>query len=145
MRTRAVEQLLAMLQLAWGMAVLMPFVALNGVNYRALVALAPEVVWGNFAIAIGGLRIAALIINGHWRRTPLLRAIGAAFGLMWWIVLGGLYVIAVNQGAEPFPFMFCYPVFIYFEFLSMYRCGIDIHEMGALRVRPAMGVRDGGK
>jgi hypothetical protein len=131
MRTRAVEYMLALLQLAWGLAVVSPLVTLSGPNYRTLTAIAPEVVWGNFAIAIGGLRLAALIINGQWRRTPLLRAIGAGCGVMWWIVLGGLYVIAANEGA---------PVVIFFEFFSMYRCGIDIHEMGALR---SPRVRDG--
>lgn len=140
MRTRAVEYMLALLQLAWGLAVVSPLVTLSGPNYRTLIAIAPEVVWGNFALAIGGLRLAALIINGQWRRTPLMRAIGAACGVMWWIVLGGLYVIAANEGAPAFPFMFCYPVFIFFEFFSMYRCGIDIHEMGALR---SPRVRDG--
>jgi hypothetical protein len=146
MKTRAVEYLLAMLQLAWGLAVLTPFVKLDGANYRTLIALAPEVVWGNFAVAIGACRLAALIINGRWRRTPLLRAIGAAIGLVWWIVLGGLFVIAVNDGAPAFPFMFGYPVFILFEFFSMYRCGIDMHEMGALtRARPGVSAQNGRK
>lgn len=133
MSTRAVEWLLASLQVAWGTAVLLPGVELTGPNYQPLLALAPEPVWGNLAIAIGGLRLGALYINGTWRRTPILRALGAAFGVVWWIVLGGLYAIAVNQGAKPFPFMLAYPVFVVFEFLSMYRCGIDMNEMGALR------------
>lgn len=131
--TRAVEWLLACLLIAWGVGVLLPGIVLDGDIYAPLVALAPEVAWGNFAVAVGSLRVGALYINGSWRRTPILRAIGAGLGVVWWIVLGGLYVVAVNQGAKPFPFIMAYPVFVYFELLSMYRCGVDMNEMGALR------------
>ncbi|TXN41701.1 hypothetical protein FV232_17115 [Methylobacterium sp. WL30] len=52
----------------------------TGAIFDRFAAIMPESEW---AVLIGGVaivRIAALAINGHWRRTPLLRAITALIG-----------------------------------------------------------------
>lgn len=41
--------------------------------------------WATFAFLIGGTRLAALAINGAWRPSPHLRAIGAFFACFMWL------------------------------------------------------------
>lgn len=131
---RAVEYLLAWLMVGWGSALLLPGPILVGDVYRYLLVLAPEPVIGLFSITVGLIRIAALVINGAWRRGPLVRLAGAALGLIWWVVLGQFYGLAVIQGAPPFPMLAFFPVFIFFEGYSGYRCGQDAFRQKSLTV-----------
>lgn len=125
-QTRAVEYMLAWLMIGWGsMLAWYPGDILVGLTYRFVVAFATEHTWAIVSLTAGTLRIIALIINGAWRRTPLVRFCAAAFGLLWWTTLGGLYWLAVLKGGAPFPNILSYAVFVYFEAYSCYRCGQD--------------------
>lgn len=140
MKTRTVEWLLASLMVAWGVALGLPGDMFPvGEHYRFLSAIATEPVWAAFSFSIGAARLTALYINGSWRRTPAIRIIGAVFGLVWWITLGGLYGLAVMAGARAFPALAFFPVFVFFEALSCYRSGLDAHESGAFKPRPKRG------
>lgn len=123
--TRQVEYLLAWSGLIWSLAVLKPGRILAGAQYEYLLAIAPEVLWGMVGVMLGVLRLVALAINGAWRRTPGLRFIGGATGLIWWLVLAALYSLAVQKGAADFPMRHVLGVFIYYEAFSCYRCGQD--------------------
>lgn len=52
----------------------------TGVVWDRFAAVMPESQWAMLIGAVAVVRIAALAINGHWRRTPLLRALTAAMG-----------------------------------------------------------------
>ena len=130
--TRAVEYMLAWLMIGWGVAVLLPGDILIGPTSKYLLTIASEPAWGVMAITVGSLRLMALIINGSWRRSPLLRLFGAVCGLMWWIWQGGIYWSAVSQGAPPFPNLSIYPVFVFFEGYSCFRCGQDARVQDSL-------------
>ena len=131
MRTRSVEWMLALLMVAWGLALLAPMDTFASPVYRYLAALAPEEVWGAFSVGIGASRMVALYVNGAWRRTPLIRAGGAVLGVVWWITLG--FLVAFGTQGQPFPAgLAFYPVCIAFEALSCFRSGFDAHEAGAL-------------
>ena len=130
-QTRSVEWLLAALMVAWGLGLMLPGDTMGLPQYRLLAAIAPELVWASWSISVGGLRIVALYVNGSWKRTPLIRASCAAFGMMWWLILGYLFQSATN-GAAPAGLMF-YPVFIAFEGYSVYRGARDSYHTGALQ------------
>lgn len=131
-QTRSVEWLLGSLMVAWGVGLLLPGNSMDIPTYRHLGALAPESVWAAWSIAIGGLRLFALYVNGSHFRTPLIRAICAVLGMIWWIVLGFLLVRGVQQAALPAGLMW-YPVFIGFEGYSAFRSARDSYHTGALR------------
>ncbi|EJW12720.1 hypothetical protein A33M_1690 [Rhodovulum sp. PH10] len=122
--------MLATLMVTWGAAVALPGDALGPAGYRVLTELAPEPVWALVSIAIGVMRMAGLVINGRWRRSPLLRAGGAAWGLGWWLGLAWLLWLGSEPGA--LPALASYPVCALFEAVSVWRGAADSHRSGAL-------------
>lgn len=62
----------------------------------------PKVVPIAFLGAIGLLRLVSLAINGRWRRTPMIRAIGAIISAMFFtlLCLGGYTVAAIFLMAD---------------------------------------------
>jgi hypothetical protein len=126
--------MLAAMMVAWGLVLLLPMRTFEMPIYSYLAAIADEEVWGAFSVAVGGFRMAALYVNGAWRRTPLIRAAGAVLGMVWWIVLALLVFLAAEQGIGHFPAGAAfYPVCLAFEALSCWRAGFDAHDQGALR------------
>lgn len=123
--TRSVEYLLAWAMIAWGLQSLWGIHVLGSQTYRHLTVIAPEFVWTIGSSIVGVARIYALICNGGWKRSPLLRFIGATIGLIWWLILFALLSAAVAGGAADTPTRLFYPVFIFFEAYSCFRCGQD--------------------
>jgi hypothetical protein len=121
---RLVEWLFASMMVAWGAWLLVPqWQTFVWPQYDALRAIAPEPVWGVWSVAVGVVRMAALFINGSWRRTPLLRLIGSSLGMIWWLVLIYLFLLS-PQGNPPAGYAF-YPVFVVFEGISCWRSAAD--------------------
>ena len=123
--TRQVEYLLAWCIICWSATTFVFGAVMTGPAYVYMIAIAPEKTWGMFGILFGMARVLALIVNGRWHRTPLLRFICAMAGLIWWLMVGGLFYLGVKNGAAPFPMLGAYPVLAYFEGRSCYRCGQD--------------------
>ena len=123
--TRTVEHMLAWMVVVWSFAVAWPGNMMVGPSFAALLVIAPEQFWGWSGVVLGVLRLIALYVNGRWRRTPGLRLLGAASGMIWWIVLSACYWVAVENGAPDFPMRYVFYVFIAFEVYSCFRCGQD--------------------
>lgn len=128
---RSLEWLFSAMMVAWGVYLWLPLKTFEAPQYMLLAAIAEERVWGAFSISIGFMRMAALFINGSIRQTPLVRCLGAALGVLWWITLTFLFVTA------PVPTLpagvVWYPIFILFEGYSVLRSSADIYVSGALR------------
>ena len=131
MKTRAVEWMLAAMMVSWGMGLLLPPPAFVGDDYRLLLAIGPEEAWGAWSMAIGGIRMLALWINGAWRRTPLFRAGGAVLGVVWWVIL--FFLFWFGSIDHPRTIVFIFPVCVFFEAVACFRSGFDAHEAGALK------------
>lgn len=58
----------------------------NSMAYRAFELIAPENIWAAFCVSVGLLRMAALWINGSWRRSPLLRGATSVLGVGFWVL-----------------------------------------------------------
>lgn len=123
--TRSVEHMLAWMLVAWSFAAAAPGSMMVGPNFTLLLKLAPEWWWGWSGLALGFARLIGLYLNGGWRRSPGLRFIGAATGMIWWVVVSGCYWVAVRDGAPDFPMRYAVFVMIAFEAYSCFRCGQD--------------------
>ena len=129
---RATEWMLALLMLAWGIAMFVSDPSDPPRHYKLLLLLAPETVWAAWAISLGLLRIVALYINGNWYRTPAIRLLCANIGMTWWLVLGFMLRMAFDSGPIP-AFLAWFPVFIGFEAYAIYRSAQDCYHSGALQ------------
>lgn len=50
-----------------------------------------EVSWGVLVVTVALVRFAALIVNGHYHRTPIARALTAALGAALWAYIASLF------------------------------------------------------
>lgn len=127
--TRTVEHMLGWVVLVWSASVIWLSPVLKSAEYEFLRAVMPLGIWGAIGVMLGFSRLLALFINGNWRRTPGMRLVCAATGLIWWLILSALYWAAVQKGALDFPMRYVLPVFIAFEAYSCFRCGQDLSSM----------------
>ncbi len=102
-------------------------------SFDRMAAVMPEGAWAVAIAAIAAVRMTALLVNGHWQRTPLLRAVTAALGAGLWTYVALLFVQptwpqSTGVGA--------YFVIAVFEFRSTMRAGKDAAI--AARVRAMM-------
>ncbi len=87
-RERLPEWVSTLCLIGWGAILLGESAALWQEEYFSVLAnIASQKVWGYGAIIIGLLRSIALGINGAWRPTAHLRAIGALVGAMTWAAI----------------------------------------------------------
>lgn len=128
---RLVEWLFAAMMLFWGLYLLLPMRTFDLPQYALLRAIADEQVWAAFSIGIGGMRMAALVVNGQMRQTPLVRALGAGLGVIWWLVMTYLFFTAPLE-APPAGVVW-YPLFVLFEGYSLLRSGADTFVAGTFR------------
>jgi hypothetical protein len=75
--------------------------------YSGLSRLAEQNTWAFFAFWIGAMRIAALTINGAWRPSPHLRAVGAFLACFMWLQISlGLMTSDIKAtGLAVFPWL----------------------------------------
>jgi hypothetical protein len=127
---RVIEWLFASMMLSWGLYLWLPFPTFDAPQYAILKAIASEDVWAVWSVCIGSIRLAALVINGHIRQTPVIRSVCAILGLIWWMVLAYLFLVA--PGNPPAAAVW-FPIFAVFEAYSALRTGADACVSGALR------------
>ncbi len=116
-RDRMVEWVLSSGLVALGAVFLLNADILNGLGYEPLKALGTQIFWGLLCITIGGLRLGALTINGLWRPTAHLRAIGAALGTTIW---GSLLTVSILYVELFSPRSVMYTMLLVFEFISLW-------------------------
>jgi len=100
-RSRALDWACAAAIFLWGVTLLFPGATLEASDaYRFLRAIAGEEAWAATFLAIGAMRFAALIINGHWKEgSPVLRAIAACMGLVCWtLIFTGFVDLSIERG-----------------------------------------------
>lgn len=112
-RPREIEWLTTFLIFSWGFFLILP-----GEIYPG-----NELIWGAVAIVLSLVRFSALTINGHWRRSPVLRMLLSACAAGFWAGEGAWMLIEA-QSTSPHSFAF-YPVLVVAEFLAVYRSAQD--------------------
>jgi hypothetical protein len=88
--THLMELFNALAAMGWGLWLLLPThaFAADPFLYRELARLAPDVVWGVAAVALGALGLAALLGDGRESRARI--AVGLFFGWLFLVLLLGL-------------------------------------------------------
>ena len=80
-----------------------------------------------FLAIVGTMRIASLIINGAWPRSPIIRLVGASFGVTIWATVSILLWMGTYRDLHvATPGSFVYGLMVVFEFLSIYRATLDV-------------------
>ncbi len=89
---------LALMSFGWGAILLAPGDTFALPSFFVMAQWAPENVWGVGAMAIGGVRLAVLTINGRWRKCNHGRAITAGLTcFLWSSVWLGLLLSVTNS------------------------------------------------
>jgi hypothetical protein len=121
---RILEWMFAVMWASWGAWLLIPsWDTFGNPQYAALARLMPEELWGVFSISWAVIRGSALYVNGSHFRTPLIRLVCSALGLVWWMVLIFLFLLAPQS--NPAAGFSWYPVFVVFEGINCWRCASD--------------------
>ena len=142
MRTRTAEMLLASVMFSTGMTFALPGDTTSFPHFAVLadwIAVFPgtETRFGILICLAGMLRWVALIINGYYRRTPVVRIVGCVIGSALWVTLAITVLDAPSVGALSLipGFMICFAVF---ETFCALRATKDAVHMGAFSRSPAI-------
>ncbi|WP_019905727.1 hypothetical protein [Methylobacterium sp. 77] len=132
-KTRSTEWLLTCLLLAWGINMLRPESFFDLPVYRIMNDLMSETRWGMLTVIVAILRGVGLAINGWWRRTPLIRFMGAWVGGLCWLAIGFLMLASSYALDTRLPAgFFWYPIFFVFEGWCVLATGYDMFKNGSL-------------
>ncbi len=87
-RERLPEWIASMAMLLWGLIVLSQAPELwDSARFSVLASYATQAVWGWVTVTLGSLRLIALAVNGAWRPTGHIRALGALAGVVVWTAI----------------------------------------------------------
>ncbi len=129
---RALEWLLAVIMIGWGLILLHPeFDAARSTWATGLfIQFSPDL-FGRACLVVGLIRFTALLINGMWWRTPFARLVTTfAANLLWVCIVFGLVASdTLNTGWA------IYPAFVVAEFYNAFRSADD--SMKSWRARKA--------
>lgn len=124
---RDTEWLSSVVMCAWALVLALPGDSLAGPSFSAFHRLGlTETFWACAFGGMGGIRLAALYINGRSPRTPYARMLGAFFGFLAW----GQVAFLVYQGTMAVlgvvsPGTAVYAVLAAMELRSLYRASYD--------------------
>lgn len=129
---RKMEWIMAGIMVSWGSYVLgHPAIfhhPATGAVFSGLAAISdpftpyPALFWGGITFTAGGLRGAALFINGAWTRTPLVRVIASFLSMFIFTQI----IIGLWQSGVPNTGLVVYPWFVVADLLSAYRAAVDV-------------------
>ncbi|BCM83570.1 hypothetical protein [Methylobacterium indicum] len=122
---RDLEWCAAAMAFAFGLVLALPGNTFStGAHWLRFAAIMPEGGWAFMMVSLALVRMAALTINGRWRRTPLLRAICAVLGAAVWGYVALLMYAPFAGGIQTG--VGVYTVAALADIWSAYRSGRDI-------------------
>lgn len=90
--SRALEWHCAWSAMLVGLVLLMPGSTFStSASFNQFGEVMDEVSWGVLVMTVALIRFAALIVNGHYHRTPIARALTAALGASLWAYMAMLF------------------------------------------------------
>lgn len=138
-RARATEWMLAIVMLLFGVILLQPAAAFSGrPSYAELARIASEDMWGWLCLVVGGVRIAALTVNGAFHPSPHARGVLALVSVFFWFELGLGFMMA----GDPLGLAVC-PVAAVFDTFNAAMAAGDAGGMD--RQARGRAARDGGR
>jgi hypothetical protein len=117
-RERFPEWVLSIGLTLWGITLFVtPNLFIEYDIYRPLLSFASQKVWAYLTMCIGLFRLTALVINGVWKPTSHLRALGAVGGVTIW---ASLVIISVLSVTEPIPAISVYGMLLAFDTMALW-------------------------
>ncbi|KFB11019.1 hypothetical protein [Nitratireductor basaltis] len=119
---RASEWALALMLLNWSLIlVLNPDLFADGASYRPLAAMMKQDTWALLCLVAGAGRLIFLAINGAWRRSPHLRALGAFIACLFWFQI----TVGFAQAGTWSTGLAVYPVLLLLDSYNVMRAVTD--------------------
>lgn len=128
---RAAEWITSMMIFVFGLTLLAPGSTMDtSVSYRAFIIVGlNDISLGLLALFIATNRLVALYRNGMWKRSPIIRGIGAVAGLGFWVGISFAFCWPYVAGISEAPSTATvYIVAAFAEILAAYRSGIDVRN-----------------
>lgn len=124
---RASEWLTSSVMLAFALVLAVPGDTMTGRGFSMMVRMGFDEATVAVPLAlVGSARLAALYINGNWRRSPMLRRIGATVGSTFFAMLGMAFLWpSLEVGSPVSTAVSTYFVLSIFDGLAAYRSGAD--------------------
>ena len=125
---RATEWLTSFVLLGFAFTLSLPGSTLSGASFRAFTEIGTDDATVAFPLAVlAAMRMCALFINGNWKRSPILRMIGAIIGSAVFAMLSmAFYWPTLAYGAPVSTGVSAYFILAAFDALSAYRSGADV-------------------
>lgn len=129
---RKTEWMMSGFLLTWGLYVLFhpglftaPETAMLFSGLRAIsdpVTMYPALAWGGICVLVALNRAFALIVNGAWTRTPLIRLVASFLSIF---IVTQIFIGLWKSGV-PNTGLVVYPWFVVADLLSAYRAAVDV-------------------
>jgi len=116
-RDRMPEWILSSGLVVWGIMILLTPGLFDSNFYAQFIAVMSQDLWGFATICLGTFRLLALLINGLWRPTAHLRALGAVGGTLIW---GSLLSVSLINSAARAPGIGIFGMLLAFEFMALW-------------------------
>lgn len=133
---RALEWLMAVVLIGWGLVLLHPDYAADQSTWaNTLFAHVSAQLFGQACLVVGLIRFTALLINGLWWRTPFARLVTTfAANFLWVAIVFGLAASdTLNTGWA------VYPAFVVAEFYNAFRSADDSRKSWLERKAARLG------
>ena len=124
---RANEWFFSLAFLVWGATMVAWPHMFDRPFYESFKRFGPQSLWTTVILLIGTVRMAALIVNGAWRSTPLIRMVMAMLSCMVWLELT-LGIFYVGYGTISISL---YPIILIADLYNVYKAGGDIYLANA--------------
>jgi len=118
---RRAEWMLALVLVGVGIVFALEDDLRRELGFATIMTTLPQWVWATWALSVGLLRLVMLYINGAWRASPHLRAIGAFLACFIWTAL--MFRALANEVFVPSAAI--WPVFLMFDSFAAYDAARD--------------------
>lgn len=121
LRLRLSEWGLAAILFGWGWLLLLPYPTFGNPSFAEAARLAPEWAWGAACLTLGSARLAVLVVNGAWTRSPHARAVAAFLSCFIWVQI----ILAFWRAGTVSTALAVYPALLTMDIISVFRASAD--------------------
>lgn len=115
--------------------------AFQGLDYILGIGQVPLALWGLIAFVVGWVRATALLVNGAYSRTPIVRLVTSAFSASIWCQI----CVGYLNGGQANPAIVLYMAAVVMDLISAYRAAYDVAMVEGVRHGMGQGPIENGQ